>query len=67
MIEAGRVAVVTGGSRGIGKTIAMRLAAEGANVALSYRSNDEAAEETAASVRAEGVKCAVFRGDVASA
>lgn len=66
MIEAGRVAVVTGGSRGIGKTIAMRLAAEGANVALSYRSNDEAAEETAASVRAEGVKCAVFKGDVAS-
>ncbi|MFL6057973.1 MAG: 3-oxoacyl-[acyl-carrier-protein] reductase [Rubrobacteraceae bacterium] len=66
MIEAGRVAVVTGGTRGIGRTIAMRLAAEGANVAVSYRSNDEAAEETAASVRAEGVKCAVFKGDVAS-
>ena len=66
MIEAGRVAVVTGGTRGIGRTIAMRLSAEGANVALSYRSNDEAAEETAASVRAEGVKCAVFKGDVAS-
>jgi 3-oxoacyl-[acyl-carrier protein] reductase len=44
----------------------MRLAAEGANVAVSYRSNDEAAEETAASVRAEGVKCEVFKGDVAS-
>ena len=66
VIEAGRVAVVTGGTRGIGRTIAMRLAAEGANVAVSYRSNDEAAEETAASVRAEGVKCAVFKGDVAS-
>ena len=66
MIEDGRVAVVTGGTRGIGRTIAMRLAAEGANVAVSYRSNDEAAEETAASVRAEGVKCAVFKGDVAS-
>ena len=65
MIEDGRVAVVTGGTRGIGRTIAMRLAAEGANVAVSYRSNDEAAEETAASVRAEGVKCAVFKGDVA--
>ena len=66
MIEAGRVAVVTGGTRGIGRTIALRLAGEGANVAVSYRSNDEAAEETAASVRAEGVKCAVFKGDVAS-
>ena len=66
MIEDGRVAVVTGGTRGIGRTIAMRLAAEGANVAVSYRSNDEAAEETAASVRAEGVKCEVFKGDVAS-
>ena len=66
MIEDGRVAVVTGGTRGIGKTIALRLAAEGANVAVSYRSNDEAAEETAASVRAEGVKCEVFKGDVAS-
>jgi 3-oxoacyl-[acyl-carrier protein] reductase len=66
VIEDGRVAVVTGGTRGIGRTIAMRLAAEGANVAVSYRSNDEAAEETAASVRAEGVKCAVFKGDVAS-
>jgi 3-oxoacyl-[acyl-carrier protein] reductase len=66
VIEDGRVAVVTGGTRGIGRTIAMRLAAEGANVAVSYRSNDEAAEETAASVRAEGVKCEVFKGDVAS-
>jgi 3-oxoacyl-[acyl-carrier protein] reductase len=66
VIEAGRVAVVTGGTRGIGRTIALRLAGEGANVAVSYRSNDEAAEETAASVRAEGVKCAVFKGDVAS-
>jgi 3-oxoacyl-[acyl-carrier protein] reductase len=66
VIEDGRVAVVTGGTRGIGRTIAMRLAAEGANVAVSFRSNDEAAEETAASVRAEGVKCAVFKGDVAS-
>ena len=66
MIEDGRVAVVTGGTRGIGRTIALRLAAEGANVAVSYRSNDEAAEETATSVRAEGVKCEVFKGDVAS-
>ena len=66
MIEEGRVAIVTGGTRGIGRSIALRLAAEGANVAVSYRSNDEAAEETAEAVRAEGVKCEVFQGDVAS-
>ena len=66
MIEEGRVAIVTGGTRGIGRSIALRLAAEGANVAVSYRSNDEAAEETAEAVRAEGVKCEVLKGDVAS-
>jgi 3-oxoacyl-[acyl-carrier protein] reductase len=66
MIEAGRVAVVTGGGRGIGRAIAVRLAKEGANIAISYRSNDAAAEETAESVRAEGAKCELFKGDVAS-
>ncbi len=66
MIEAGRVAVVTGGGRGIGRAIAVRLAKEGANVAISYRSNDAAAEETAESVRAAGAKCELFKGDVAS-
>ena len=66
MIEEGRVAVVTGGTRGIGRAIALRLAAEGANVAVSYRSKDDAAEETAEAVRAAGVKCEIFKGDVAS-
>ena len=67
MIERGRVAIVTGGGRGIGRAVAVRLAEEGANVAISYRSNDAAAEETAEAVRvAAGVACEVFKGDVAS-
>lgn len=66
MIEAGRVAVVTGGGRGIGRAIAARLAEEGANVAIVYRSNDETAEETATLVREAGVECETFKGDVAS-
>ena len=66
MIDEGRVAVVTGGGRGIGRAIAARLAEEGANVAISYRSNDAAAEETAQKVRDAGAKCEIFKGDVAS-
>ncbi len=66
MIADGRVALVTGGGRGIGRAVALRLANEGANVAISYRSNDASAEEAAEEVRAAGVKCEVFKGDVAS-
>jgi len=66
VIEDGRVAVVTGGGRGIGRAVAVRLAKEGANVAISYRSNDAAAEEVAKEVRAAGALCEIFKGDVAS-
>jgi 3-oxoacyl-[acyl-carrier protein] reductase len=66
VIEDGRVAVVTGGGRGIGRAVAVRLANEGANVAISYRSNDAAAEEVAEEVRAAGAQCEIFKGDVAS-
>jgi 3-oxoacyl-[acyl-carrier protein] reductase len=66
VIEAGRVAVVTGGGRGIGRAVAVRLANEGANVAISYRSNDTAAEEVAEEVKAAGAECEIFKGDVAS-
>jgi len=66
VIEDGRVAVVTGGGRGIGRAVAVRLANEGANVAISYRSNDTAAEEVAEEVRAAGGQCEIFKGDVAS-
>jgi 3-oxoacyl-[acyl-carrier protein] reductase len=66
VIERGRVAIVTGGGRGIGRSVALKLAEEGANVAISYRSNDVAAQETADAVRAAGVRCEIFKGDVAS-
>ena len=65
MIEDGRVAIVTGGGRGIGRAVAVRLAREGAQVAISYRSNDAAAEEAAEEVRGAGVRCEIFKGDVA--
>ncbi len=66
MIESGRVAVVTGGGRGIGRAIAARLAGEGAQLAISYRKDDAAAEESAENVRAAGVKCELFKGDISS-
>jgi 3-oxoacyl-[acyl-carrier protein] reductase len=61
---AGKAAVVTGGSRGIGRAIALRLATQGADVAFSYRGNAAAAEETAAAIRARGRQALPFQGDV---
>lgn len=60
----GKVAIVTGASRGIGKTIAQTLAAAGATVVLNYNGSAEAAEQTATDIRgrggmAEAVKCNV--------
>lgn len=53
----GKVALVTGGSQGIGQAIAIRLAAEGASVIINYRSHPEGAEETLAKIEAAGGKC----------
>ena len=61
----GRVALVTGGSRGIGREIALELPRNGATVAFSYNSNLAKAEEAAAEMRAMGVECLMVQGDVA--
>jgi 3-oxoacyl-[acyl-carrier protein] reductase len=60
----GKVAVVTGASRGIGKAIAEVYAAHGASVLVAYRSNDEAAQRTVDGIRAAGGEATAFRGDV---
>ena len=49
-----RVALVTGGSRGIGRGIAVRLAQNGARVAIAYRSNKAAAQQTLRQLQASG-------------
>ena len=67
MTLAGRRVVVTGGSRGIGRAIALACAREGAAVAFTYASNVTAAEATLAAARATGATCAGFRSDVADA
>ncbi len=60
----GKSAVVTGGSRGIGRAIVLRLATQGADVAFSFRGNAAAAGETAAAVQAMGRRALPVQGDV---
>ncbi|PZN12967.1 MAG: 3-oxoacyl-[acyl-carrier-protein] reductase [Bacillota bacterium] len=60
-----RTALVTGGSRGIGRAIAEALAAEGARVAINYRNSTAAAEEVVAAIRARGGEALAIQADVA--
>ena len=63
----GKVALVTGGSRGIGAAIARRLAEEGASVAVTYASSAEAAEAVAAELRDRGVEALAIKADATKA
>jgi len=60
----GRIAVVTGGSRGIGRAIAVALAERGADVAICYRERADAARETEAALAARGVRSLAVQCDV---
>ena len=62
----GKKAIVTGGSRGIGKAIALMYAKEGADVLVNYHSNDAAAKETCAQIEALGRKAVAVAADVAN-
>jgi len=62
---AGRAVLVTGGSSGIGRAIALASARAGADVALTYRTNDTGAHDVEAEIRALGRRAAVFQLDLA--
>jgi 3-oxoacyl-[acyl-carrier protein] reductase len=61
----GRAAIVTGGSRGIGRAIVTELAARGANVAFSFTRNKELADQLVAEIESAGRRAIAFQADVA--
>ena len=64
--QAARVAIVTGGSRGIGRAVAVSLAQQGWDVCISYIYNTAAAQETAELIQQAGMRSLVVKADIAS-
>ena len=61
---SGKVALVTGGSRGIGRAISLQLADCGADIVVNYRSNEKEARRAAQEIEGRGRRCLLVRGDV---
>lgn len=61
-----RVALVTGGSRGIGRAVALELAKQGAAVVVNYNKSPEAAEAVVSEIQSQGGKAAAFQADVSN-
>jgi NAD(P)-dependent dehydrogenase (short-subunit alcohol dehydrogenase family) len=61
---AGKTALITGGSRGIGRAIALKLARHGANIAINYLNRDDDAFQARELVRKQGVECVLVKGDI---
>ncbi len=62
----GKSAVITGGVRGIGKAIALRLAHSGINLIINYNSNEEAAQTLSQEINSSGSRCIAIQGDISN-
>jgi NAD(P)-dependent dehydrogenase (short-subunit alcohol dehydrogenase family) len=60
----GKTALITGGSRGIGRATALKLARHGANIAINYLNRDHEAEEAKSLVEQEGARCVLVKADI---
>ena len=63
---SGKVAIITGGDSGIGRSVAVHYAREGADVAIVYLKSDGDAKQTQAMVEEQGKTCLLFKGDIAN-
>ena len=61
-----KVAIVTGGTRGIGRAIALKLADQGANIVINYRNSDKEAEELKAILEEKGLKVLTVKCDISN-